>query len=294
MTFKSIELGDKAAIKPMLQNNCYHTGEYSFGNMIIWSELYRPEFAIEDDIFFVRGKIENKTFYQLPVCKDLKKGIDRLMELLERGESSPAIYGIPLAQMEQIERLYPGVFEFRYRRDRSDYVYNKSDLADYPGRKYHAKRNYVNRFLKTFGEINSEPVSPENIDEIRDFQSRWLARTLENHDQSVLEENTAVLRCLDNFSELDMFGVLVRARGRVVAYGIGEMLCEKIAIQHIEKADYEIAGAYPVVTSEFAKSLPARVTYINREEDLGIEGLRKAKESLFPCRLEDKFTAKLR
>ena len=287
LEFKKVELEDREQVLPFIRKHGYCSAEYCFGNLYIWQSTYHTEYAVSNRTLIIRGQYGGKRFYQVPLGGEgFRAAVE---ELMRENPEGLLFYGVTERGREKLMEHFPKEFTFSLHEDKSDYVYRKSDLRDLPGKKYHAKRNYVNRFIRAHGEIQSEPITEANLPEVLKFQEQWLGENLEHGGDDLYDENRAALACLNHFSELEMFGRLLRVEGEIAAYAVGERLGCQTVVEHFEKATRKIDGCYTVMLTQFAKGLGEDIEFINREEDMGLPGLRKAKRSLYPCRLEYKY-----
>ncbi|MEG1436658.1 MAG: phosphatidylglycerol lysyltransferase domain-containing protein, partial [Oscillospiraceae bacterium] len=159
-----------------------------------------------------------------------------------------------------------------------------------PGKKFHSKRNHISNFEKTY-DWSYEEINKENMQECIEMNRKWEAENKMRNPDGMNKEELAIIRAFDNFDELGFKGGLIRANGEVVAYTMGERLNDNTFCTHIEKAFADIRGAYPIINREFAKNTLTEYEFVNREEDMGIEGLRKAKLSYNPVYLVSKYRA---
>ena len=166
-------------------------------------------------------------------------------------------------------------------RDNWDYVYLQQNLATLAGRKYHGKKNHCNAFVKEHPDYVYEEMNRSNIEECLAFGDMWCERRMSD-DPSLVCEKCAIHEALDNFEALKLRGGVIRIDGKVEAFSFGEKINDDTAVLHVEKANPEIRGLYAVINRDFAKNAWGDVTYLNREEDMGHEGLRMAKESYKP------------
>ncbi|MGB9620323.1 MAG: DUF2156 domain-containing protein, partial [Armatimonadota bacterium] len=169
-------------------------------------------------------------------------------------------------------------------RDNWDYVYRASDLIELPGRKYDAKRNFINR-LKSQRRYEYVVLTSDLADECWKFAERWCDEKLCESIEGLAAERRAVHEMLANFDALGLRGGAVRIDRRVVAFSLGEALNPETLVVHVEKADTSIDGLYQLINNEFCIHEAAGYRWVNREQDLGVPGLRKAKESYHPARL---------
>ena len=286
--FKEVELSDKLWARELLSYSAYRGCEYTFGNSFIWQCVYNTKIARVKDFYFFRSS----GGYFFPAGRgDFRKAIE-LLRKDAKAEGKPLNFvTMNKASRRWLEENYPGEFEFGLDRGFQDYVYNFSDLAELKGKKYHSKRNFINRFRENNWKY--EPITPGNIGECADMSAAWL---MENNsdDRSLRRENCVVRRGLDFFFDLDFIGGLLRVDGEVIAFTFGEAATSDTFVVHAEKAFTKTQGAYPAINYEFVNNACTGFTYINREEDMGLENLRKAKMSYHPAFLEEKFNAKQR
>lgn len=175
-----------------------------------------------------------------------------------------------------------------YRRDLSDYIYGASDLAALAGKKFHKKRNHVNKF-KSLYEYNYHTIAPGDTDLLR-RAAEVLHADEEKLDPDMADEFTAINELIDNFAALKLKAGVITVGDTIIAYSIGEYMCENMALVHAEKADRRFDGGYAVINYEFARNELNGVKYINREEDMGIDGLRQAKTSYNPIALNNVYS----
>lgn len=199
--------------------------------------------------------------------------------------------------MADFLRAYQGVeFTICEDRDNFDYVYNSDDLIQLAGRKYHSKKNHLNSFHKNYPEAEYLPITEEIVMQCKLNINGWYKQRAQEtpDDPFIAAEREAILEVLNNFEDFGLKGGAILVGKRVVAFTFGEQLNDDTAVIHVEKADPEVRGAYPAINQAFIAHEWSHMTYINREEDMGIEGLRKAKESYRPVKLIEKFNAVLK
>ncbi len=201
------------------------------------------------------------------------------------------MYNVTPDNFELLEKWYPGRFQIEYERDNADYVYESEKLAALPGKKLHGKRNHVNKFKSIYANRWSyESISRENVEECFQMALRWRNDNGCNEDLEKNAEMCVTLNALRLFEELGLTGGVLRVDGEIVAFTIGEPVCSDTFVVHIEKAYAEIPGAYNMINQQFVEHECMDYTYVNREEDTGAEGLRRAKLSYRPVFLVEKGT----
>ena len=204
--------------------------------------------------------------------------------------------GISPLMRTELERLLPDTFSFTTNRDYSDYLYLREDLINLTGKKYQPKRNHINQFKRSYPNYEFVPITEEIIPKCMELESLWKHLNEDEKDKSYIAldaERQAIQRAFDHYTELNLKGGALVVDNRVVAFTYGSPINTDTFDVAVEKADANYIGAYTMVNNEFVKSLPSQYEFINREEDLGIEGLRKAKLSYHPTEILDKYTAKL-
>jgi hypothetical protein len=203
-----------------------------------------------------------------------------VLELAKKEGGKKAVIGIDEASKEWIREVRPDI-DVSEDRDFYDYVYLAKNLAELPGKHYLTQRNHLNKFRRKY-KHSVERIEQQNREEVEEFLKRWcLARDCEE-DKMLEEEKNAILLCMDHFFEFGLFGIVIRINGKIQALSVWEQLNKDTAAIHFEKAMPEFDGLYPAINNEAAKILTKDYKYINRESDLGIQGLRTAKERLHP------------
>lgn len=182
---------------------------------------------------------------------------------------------------EKVEAMFPGKFEFEPLRDSYDYIYLTENLINLPGKKFHGKRNHIAAFVRD-NEWSYEPITADNLDECIAMNAEWERRNREKDPEAMDDELDAINISFKNYFELGFVGGLLRANGEVVAFTFGEEMNPEMFCTHIEKAYADVRGAYPMINREFAANALSQYKYVNREDDTGSEGLRKAKLSYYP------------
>ena len=289
LKMKRPELEDRELLERYLSYADTRSCEMTFGNIYLWSRFYNPGFAIvEDNLVF--GEVDGVYSYTYPVGPgDKRKTLDALMEHCRKNGEIFQLHNITKEDFAKLEELYPGRFAIKFDRDYADYVYETEKLATLSGRKYHSKKNHVNRFMTLYPDWSYEPITKENVEECFQMGLAWRHENGCDADDEKHAEICVALNALRLFEELHFKGGALRVNGKIVAYTVGEPGNKKdTLIVHIEKALSEVQGAYTVINQQFALHEGVAYTYLNREEDLGEEGLRQAKMSYKPVFLIEK------
>lgn len=305
LIFKPVDIYIKEEIESYLIKSGSEFSDYCFVDIFIWRDLYRAEYCIKDNYLFLRKKVfPNSNYtYNAPLGEGrITEGLKYILQDTKQKKITPIITSISVKQKEELENTYPNKFNFEMKRDLADYVYKSEDLINLRGNKYNAKRNYVNRFLRNYiNRWQYEEIEDRNKNDVLLFYNEWYSkklkencRNINGNDYYFKSEKSAINYALDYFNELSLRGGILRVDGKVVAFAIGKQCTDKMFVIQFEKADKNIIGAYQMINQQFAIKNCNNIEYINREEDLGIAGLRKAKLSYYPLFLGIKYEARLR
>ena len=286
---KRPELEDKALIDQYFRACNSRSCEDTFANLYLWSRHYKIKYAfLEGMLIFQQTEGGRYTSFPKGEQTNLKKVLDALISWYEEHELEFHLMNVTPQQFEILEKLYPGRFSIEYDRDVADYVYEVEKLINLSGKKYHGKKNHINKFKKTYTNWSYESLTKENAEECFQMALKW--RNANGCDENVEKnaEMCVTLNSLRLLEELNLRGGLLRADGEVVAFSIGEPVCSDTMVVHIEKAFADVPGAYPMINQQFLIHEASEYQYVNREEDTGDEGLRQAKESYKPAFLQEK------
>lgn len=289
LNMKRPELEDRPLLESYLSYADTRSCEMTFGNIYLWSRFYHTGYAIvEDNLVF--GDLSEAYSYTFPVGPgDKKKTLDALMEHCRENGKDFQLHNITPEDFARLEELYPERFAIRYNRDYADYVYETEKLATLAGRKYHSKKNHVNKFKKLYEDWSYEPISQENLEECFQMVLAWRHENGCDEDEEKNAELCVAQNALRLYEELGFTGGALRVGGEIVACTIAEPGIKKdTMVVHIEKALSKIEGAYTMINQQFALHQGAAYRYLNREEDLGEEGLRQAKMSYRPAFMIEK------
>lgn len=292
--FKKPQLSDRKWVQACVQVGHTNGTSYSFGSIFTWGEAYKVEIAEYGGMLLARGCDENGRYYVYPSGDgDVRAALEAMMQDAVDNGSLFCLTQILPENKEELEALYPGKFQFTYDRDSCEYVYRVSDMADLPGKKYHAKKNHLNAFFRNHTDISCDPITEDNLAICMEIENRWLAEKTDE-DGSLLMEHRAIELALKHFNELGFSGAILYADGQPVAFTIGESLKNNMFCTHFEKTVPEYKDAFPVINNGFTKLMLMSYDYVDREEDTGAPGLRKAKLSYHPAFFLDKYTAVLK
>lgn len=297
LTFKPIELEDKKIIDPFFKNLNYRASEHCFTNLYAWGQRFNTQFAVSDGWLFIRfTDNNNRNSYLKPFgTGNIGEGIEIMIEDHGKFDSVFQIRGLTKEMIDEIEAVMPGIFDYNFNRSVSDYIYTSEKLISLSGKKLQSKRNHINRF-KRENDWSYIPLTGETefMRECKRMLNEWLNINGEDKDPTLEYDDFATTLMLENFDYLGLKGGLICVEGKVAAFTIGEELTKDTFIVHVEKAFTNIHGAYAIVNQQFAENEASQYQYINREEDMGIENLRKAKLSYHPDILLEKYVARFK
>ena len=201
------------------------------------------------------------------------------------------MYNVTPDNFERLQEWFPDRYQIEYDRDQADYVYETEKLATLSGKKLHGKRNHINKFKIMYEDRWSyEPMTKDNVEDCFQMALKWRNENGCEEDSEKNAEICVTLNSLRLFEELGLKGGVLRIDGEVAAFTVGEPICSDTFCVHIEKAYAEVQGAYPMINQQFVSHECMDYKYVNREEDTGAEGLRKAKMSYRPVFMVEKGT----
>ncbi len=283
--FRAPELSDREWAEKLLAMSDFRGCLYTFGNNYVWRSVYDVQICRYGNFYLLRNSdhTSGAPRFLYPA------GDGDIRALVRELRDYCAALGVPMlmtANREctaRLQEMFPDI-SAEPDRDGFDYVYEASALAELKGRKYHSKRNHLNRFYEN--DWHFEPIQASNIDYCREVLQKWLDS---DSDPEKTAEAGVVRESLDCFTELGYSGGLLTVGGEPQAFTFGERSAADTFVVHAEKALLDYQGAYAAVNCEFAKTLADEYRYINREEDTGSEGLRRAKLSYHPAFMEEKY-----
>lgn len=259
----------------------------------MWRNPYSIMWAEVDGYLVIKAGSGEQQFMLQPFGPDA--GIESVLEKMAAYCAAQnlvfKLYGIEKFMIDILENWRPGQFAITADRDNYDYVYNSKDLIELKGRKYHGKKNHINSFLRNYSDYQYIPLTTEWVPRCVETQIEWCKKKGCDDDEMLKGERDAIIEVLLHWNELKLTGGLIYIAGKVEAFSFGEQLNDDTAVIHVEKANPDIRGVYPVINQQFCANAWNHLPYINREEDMGLEGLRKAKESYYPVKMVEKFIA---
>lgn len=291
LEFKEVTLEDKELLNQYLLKNPYGNCDFSFTNIYIWRKTYQTRYAIVDGFLVLLSRLR---VFLMPLGEgDLKGVLHKLMEYATEN-GIPFRMGAITPQMEELlDETLPETFTYLENRDWSDYIYLTEDLIYLKGKKFHSKRNHINKFSSDH-EYSFIELTPEDMPVCAEMHKQWCQENYSVDNEEEMAEVFAVKEALEHFEQLSLAGGAIMVGKKMVAFTLGQPLNGDTFDILIEKALADYALAYTVINRCFAHRKCINYRYINREEDLGLEGLRRAKLSYNPICILDKKIAVLK
>ena len=295
--FKPIEISDGEWARELMSRCEFRGCEYTFGNNYMWSPVFDIQIARYKKFYLAK----NKFGFLYPAGEgDIQEAVCALNEYCCEDNMKLCFTNAGKDAAQLFKCVYGDRVEVTTNRDFYDYVYEFETLSELAGKKLHSKRNHLNRFYEN--DWSFEPITPDNIEEVTDMHNKWCDEKDIYHDKEKLREAGAVIRGLEHFFELGFVGGIIRVKDAcgnapIEAYTFGEAVSNKYCdtfVVHVEKAFTRVQGTYAAINREFVTRLCGEYRYINREEDMGAENLRKAKMSYCPAFMIEKYCVKFR
>ena len=288
-----LTLADKAWIDPLVWAENSSSADYNFGNMFLWDHSFRQLVGRVGDRMIVMPCYQDEPFFAWPVGRgDIAPALQAI-EAYTKAQGLPFLLrGVTAEHLPLVEKLYPGRCAVEAGRDYWDYLYTVEKLSDLAGKKLHSKRNHIHRFLEQ-NDWRFEPLEPRHFSACQELLDMWMASCGEDEQDGIYEEYEALQKAFRYYRELQLDGGVLYSGDTLIAFTIGEPICEHTFDVHFEKAMSLIQGSYTMINREFCRYIRAKypgIRWINREDDTGRPSLRKAKLSYYPDRMVEKYT----
>ncbi len=268
----------------------------SFANMYCWQSSLNTAWVVVDGFLIIRFSIDGgrKIGYMQPIgmdgSTDFAHIIPQMAEDAHLHGQRFRVIGVTKEGYKVLKSCHGGLFALHSDPSYEDYIYERVSLSTLSGKRLQPKRNHINQFLKRYPEYQYRPLSADQFTDCLKLDCRW-REAHGDRCQDITPERAAMLRAFENFEVLGLQGGALYVEGRMVAFTYGSQVNHDTFCVHVEKGDADIAGCYTIINKLFSESLSEEFVYINREEDLGIEGLRRAKLSYYPALRQEKYTA---
>ena len=289
--FHAFDIKDRDYINSFFKVHHYEGVDCSFNTLFLWQHAYHTQWAVEENILFIRAG-EDQLFFMPPFAGEgasFGRGLELIHECLDASGKPFILKSASPWVTEQIENHCPGKYDFIPDRNGWEYVYRTADMISLPGKKFRMKKNHLNSFLRQYADYVYEPITMENIEDAKAGIAEWF----ESHGH-IKEEEKALQLCFDNWEALQMKGAVIRIYGKVEAFTNGDLVNPDMAHIFFEKANPEIRGLYQAINRDFLIHEFADTEFVNREEDLGLEGLRQAKMEYNPDHFAEKYDVVLK
>lgn len=292
LEFHRLTLDDIGILEPYFQMKKSRTCDNTVGGTFMWRDFFKTEYTIADDTLITKSVVHyvnNMEVFTVPLGKDHGNAYEEMITYCNN-KGIPLIFGtVTDEDIPELESRFR--CEKRQEPDWSDYLYNASDLIGLAGRHYSGQRNHINAFRRENPEAVYETITSENIGEVLSFYKN--SDLIDSKESAVFhEEQEKTIEVLEKYDTYGMTGGLIRTDKGIAAFAAGEIMGDTL-YDHIEKADTSYNGIYQVIAHDFPEhAATPDVRYINREEDVGDEGLRRSKLSYRPCSILSKYTVK--
>jgi hypothetical protein len=293
LELRKLKISDREAVNAILRESDYRGCEYSFANNLAWRRKAHSRVCFYGG-FYICAATEPEISYVFPAGKPkttdgYKTVIEEMRRYSEHHNQTLKISGVTAEQLTVFEELFPGAYNIEVFTGDFDYIYKTEDFVGLPGKRYHGKRNHIAQFERAYNWEFSL-ITENDFDDCIEFAAVSYNDSGDYLDEGKIFEQYAINCFFTHFNSLELAGGILRIDGKIAAFSIGEPLCSDTFDVHIEKADTEYKGSYTAIANKFAGAAAANFKYINREEDLGIAGLRKSKQSYLPCFQLEKHT----
>ena len=285
MTFHQLTLSDREAMQAVTLHAGRRNCNYTFANLLGWKFLFGTEVCVLENAVVLRYTFNGKRAYM--VCTPEELSLELIEALFADSNGELTLIGLEDSQVEQLSTLNSKLStNVEPIRNQYDYIYRRTDLVTLHGRHLDAKRNHIHRFREEHPDFEYRPLMPEFFDECRRLTEIWQGEKKQNANDNKNEiidaEHQVMETIFSNWDALGMIGGSIFVDGRMVAFTYGAAVTTDTFDVCVEKADRHVEGAFAIINQQFAEHLPEQYIYLNREEDMGIPGLRQAKLSYRP------------
>lgn len=289
-----VSLEDKAWIDPLVWAEGSSSADFNFGNIYLWDNSFHQLVGRLNDRVIVLPCYDEAPFFAWPVGAGDLAPVLAEMEAYAREHGFPfTLRGVTKEHLPLLPELFAGRnYTVETERPLWDYIYSAEKLDTLSGKKLHGKRNHINRF-EAENNWTFAPLTPADFPDCMALLDKWNAANPEDNDIGASDEYMAIRRAFEHYDALGLSGGILRIEGKPVAFTMGEPVCAHTFVVHFEKAYADINGAYAMVNREFVRYIRKKypsILWINREDDMGHESLRQAKESYRPDHMVEKYT----
>lgn len=288
LDFRRADFSDFEGIKAIVHSFDELSCELSEINLLLWQNIYSFEFCIYDNMLFTKNCVDGVITFGIPFSRDIEKAINILRRYCTENNLTLKFFAVQGERLRLFKEKFGNGFNYQPVRDSFEYIYDRQALAQLVGKKYHSKRNHISGFMKKYN-WKYERLSEQNVDDVKLMLSKWYEDNGEKQNENMRAEQIGLFNILDNKLYNKYIGGILKVDDRVVAFTLGCKINDNVFDVNIEKALSEFEGAYAMINNIFVSAELDGFKYVNREEDMGIEGLRKAKLSYRPIILLEKY-----
>ena len=292
MILKELTIKDKELFDKYISNN-YENSEATFANLFIWRSIAKTQYTIIDRALCI---IYQKTDGRFAACYpfgecNIQKVIEKLKLFFDEKNQPVILESVVDIHAQNLSNIYGNKIEIIEDRNLFDYVYTAESLIKLSGKRLHSKKNHLNKFLSLYPDFVYKELEDNIFDECLKNVNEWLLEKYSKKDTDYKNELSVIKECFENYDKLNFFGGALYVNGKICAFTLGEKHYKNTFVVHIEKANTNVEGAYTAINNFFVKAVLNKypdTEFINREEDMGIEGIRKAKLSYKPYKMVEK------
>lgn len=294
MDFRPLTIADAQRHYRLIKPIAGKEAEWDFAALYVWKNSSNINVCHDPMGLFYRYQIKDKIYFSQPIPEegvDFNQCVQKLMDYAKEQNIPFIIAHFNQKGMDMLNEDMKSKLKFAEERNFYDYLYAAEDLRNLSGKKYHAKRNHISKFNRLYS-YTYEPITADNYAECMEMYNTWVEDKAEH--EAARWEMYALQNAFENFEALNLIGGGIRIDGKLRAFTLADKTLPDLAVIHFEKADTQFEGIYATINQLFAQNALGDVNWINREEDMGLEGLRKAKLSYQPAQLLKKWTATLK
>ncbi len=299
LDFKCLSLEDKEIIEKYIDKNKLESYEYLFSSLYMWRKLNNVKYAVLDDVLIIEKNEEGKgTFYAQLFGYNRDNLTNIIDELIKRNlnfTDRDFLFGdVDEKFVEDLKKYTDFKIEDVEDIDDWEYIYNTKDLIELKGKKYHGKKNHINSFLKTYA-YQIKTINDENVkSDCMDLLHKWHEEVAVTVDKEMIMEIDAIKDLFGELHFFDLDSIAVYVDGDLAGFAVGERVNDKMAVIHVERGELAYKGIYAFLNKQFLAENFSDTEFVNRQEDTGNEGLRKAKQTYHPAKMVKKYLVKLK
>lgn len=292
LNFKPIKNATREELNFYLNTQEYRICDYTFGVLYMWSPYLNYTYAVSHNMLIISSALKEKVTFSIPIGNgDIHRALDDIDLYCKENNLSLNFHGVTEDAVKLLKKHFGNRFEINNLENWGEYLYNYEDLLYLRGKKYHSKRNHINQFLKNYPEYEFKKITEWDIPRIKEFLTDYYNKTKKEYKLFKTEKEMLSI-VLKDYEKLCLCGGYIEVKGKVVAFAMGEIQRDTMYV-HIEKADRDYKGSYAIINRDFLKYFQSeKLKYVNREEDAGDLGLRKAKKSYNPVEIIKKYSVK--